>query len=54
MGEKICEHPKRSRVLRGGAFWHDRQGVRCAYRHRSVARGVHGDVGFRVALAGPP
>jgi formylglycine-generating enzyme required for sulfatase activity len=43
-----------SRVLRGGAFWFDPQGVRCAARLRSGARVVYGNVGFRVALAGPP
>ncbi|HEY5871461.1 MAG TPA: formylglycine-generating enzyme family protein [Candidatus Tectomicrobia bacterium] len=43
-----------SRDLRGGAFWDDHQLVRCAYRNRNVARLVNLDVGFRVALAGPP
>ncbi len=43
-----------SRVLRGGAFWLDRQDVRCARRNWSVARFVDLNIGFRVALAGPP
>jgi formylglycine-generating enzyme required for sulfatase activity len=43
-----------SRVLRGGAFWGDLQGVRCACRLRLGARAVDLDFGFRVALAGPP
>jgi formylglycine-generating enzyme required for sulfatase activity len=42
------------RVLPGGAFWDDPQGVRCASRSRSVARFVYVDIGFRVVLAGPP
>jgi formylglycine-generating enzyme required for sulfatase activity len=43
-----------SRVLRGGAFWRDRQGVRCAYRGRGGARDVFSNIGCRVAMAGPP
>src|SRR5262249_45588438 len=43
-----------SRVLRGGAFWYGPQSVRCAYRYWVVARVVLYNVGFRVALAGPP
>ena len=42
------------RVLRGGAFWLDRQSMRCASRLGYDARGVDLDVGFRVALAGSP
>jgi formylglycine-generating enzyme required for sulfatase activity len=42
-----------SRVLRGGAFCYDDQGVRCAYRGGGVARDVLGDIGCRVVLAGP-
>jgi formylglycine-generating enzyme required for sulfatase activity len=43
-----------SRVLRGGAFLSDHELVRCAYRNGDVARVVYLNVGFRVALAGPP
>ena len=42
------------RVLRGGAFRSAPHGVRCAYRYGADARDVYYDVGFRVALAGPP
>jgi iron(II)-dependent oxidoreductase len=43
-----------SRVLRGGAFWFGHRLVRCTARYRRVARDVYSDLGFRVALAGPP
>jgi formylglycine-generating enzyme required for sulfatase activity len=43
-----------SRVLRGGAFWAGLQRVRCAVRSGDVARVADYDIGFRVALAGPP
>jgi formylglycine-generating enzyme required for sulfatase activity len=35
-----------SRVLRGGAFWRDRQSVRCASRSGYVARVVHATLAF--------
>lgn len=41
-------------VLRGGAFWASHQNVRCAYRLGSGASDVDYNIGFRVALAGPP
>jgi formylglycine-generating enzyme required for sulfatase activity len=43
-----------SRGLRGGAFWNDRQYVRCASRLRLGARSSSDNIGCRVALAGPP
>ena len=43
-----------SRVRRGGAFWRSHQAVRCACRHRLVARNVKHSRGFRVALVCPP
>jgi formylglycine-generating enzyme required for sulfatase activity len=52
--EDLQAPAEESRVLRGGAFWGARQGVRCASRYRHDARDVHDFVGFRVALAGPP
>jgi len=43
-----------SRVLRGGAFWDDHRGVRCASRGGGDPHGAGYSIGFRVALAGPP
>lgn len=42
------------RVLRGGAFWHDRQGVRCAYRSGPAARSLDLNTGLRVVLVALP
>jgi iron(II)-dependent oxidoreductase len=52
--ENLDAPDNESRVLRGGAFWHVPQGMRCSYRDRSDARDVYRGIGFRVALAGPP
>ena len=38
------------RVVRGGAFWHDHQVARCAYRDDDGARGVYDRIGFRVVV----
>ena len=40
MDERICRLQMVPRVLRGGAFWNDHQGVRVRLRHRLVARNV--------------
>ena len=42
------------RVLRGGAFWDDHQGVRCASRGRYDPQGVLNSVGFRLVVAVRP
>jgi iron(II)-dependent oxidoreductase len=52
--EDLQAPAEESRVLRGGAFWFVHQNVRCAYRYGRGARDVDLNVGFRVALAGPP
>ncbi len=39
------------RVLRGGAFHRDREGMRCALRHRGEPDGTYSDVGFRVVAS---
>ena len=52
--EDLPAPAEESRVLRGGAFWSGPQAVRCACRDGLVARVVYHDIGFRVALAGPP
>jgi iron(II)-dependent oxidoreductase len=38
------------RVLRGGAFWHDRRYARCASRHWSAPLDRFVDGGFRVVV----
>ena len=52
--DEILQEKDEARVLRGGAFWSDPQSVRCASLYRDDARVVYHNVGFRVALAGPP
>jgi len=42
------------RVQRGGAFWDDRQGMRCAYRDGNHVRDCYYLVGFRVVVTGLP
>ena len=47
------EDPKAEgfRVLRGGAFYNEARGLRCAYRHRLGPSGRNGNLGFRVVVA---
>ena len=53
--EELQAPPETFHALRGGALWSGHQGsMRCAYRVRNVARVVDPNLGFRVALAGPP
>jgi iron(II)-dependent oxidoreductase len=41
------------RVLRGGAFYNDTWGVRCAYRNRYDPGNFNWHYGFRVVLVSP-
>jgi formylglycine-generating enzyme required for sulfatase activity len=52
--EDLQAPAEESRVLRGGAFWDAPRRVRCACRGGGDARFFLVDIGFRVALAGPP
>lgn len=52
--DEVLQEKDEVRVLRGGAFWAAHQFVRYASRRRLDARVVSFNVGFRVALAGPP
>jgi formylglycine-generating enzyme required for sulfatase activity len=52
--DEILQEKDEARGLRGGAFWYGRLRVRCAARARYDARDVGRNIGFRVALAGPP
>lgn len=48
--ENLQAPEKEPRVLRGGAFWSSRGGVRCPVRGRDYPDGGVGDLGFRVVV----
>jgi formylglycine-generating enzyme required for sulfatase activity len=52
--EALQASVEESRLLRGGVFWLDHRGVRCASRYPLGAHGANLSIGFRVGLAGPP